>query len=134
MQKETTHDYRRRRRRVLHRYWLFRLGGRMNAGIVERLRVWSDNAKEQDATEIVAGLCQAADEIERLRNDLDGTRLAYRGASYDRDRMRTERDEARRELCIALGKDHVAFTALTGEYNHHNAARDRGWDCFKEEP
>ena len=35
---------------------------------------------------------QAADEIERLRNDLDGSQLAYRGASYDRDRMRTERD------------------------------------------
>ena len=85
----------------------------MNDGIVERLRVWSDNAKEQDVTEIVVGLCQAADEIERLRK---------------------ERDEARRELCIALGDDHVAFTALPGEHNHYNAAKMRGWDCFKEEP
>ena len=31
MQKETTHDYRRRRRRVLYRYQVLRLGGRMNA-------------------------------------------------------------------------------------------------------
>ena len=31
MQKETTHDYRRRRYCFLHRYWLFRLGGRMSA-------------------------------------------------------------------------------------------------------
>ena len=50
------------------------------------------------------------------------------------ERLRAERDEARRELCIALGKDHVAFTALPGEHNHFNAARDRGWDCFEEEP
>ena len=49
-------------------------------------------------------------------------------------RLRKERDEARRELCIALGKDHFAFTALPGEHNHFNAARDRGWDCFGEEP
>jgi hypothetical protein len=31
MQKEPPHDYRRRRRRVLHRYQVLRLGGRMNA-------------------------------------------------------------------------------------------------------
>ena len=55
-----------------------------NDDIVKRLR---DDCYE----------CQqeAADEIERLRNDLDGAQLAYRGASYDRDRMRTERDEVR---------------------------------------
>jgi uncharacterized protein involved in exopolysaccharide biosynthesis len=43
----------------------------MSDDIVERLRVWSDNAKEQDANEIVVGLCQAADEIERLRKERD---------------------------------------------------------------
>ena len=73
----------------------------MSDDIVERLRVWSDNAKEQDATEIVVGLCQAADEIERLRNDLDGSQLAYRGASYDRNRMRAERDDARQLIHAA---------------------------------
>ena len=31
MQKEPPHDYRRRRRRVLYRYQVLRLGGRMNA-------------------------------------------------------------------------------------------------------
>lgn len=39
----------------------------MTDDIVARLRKWSDNAKEQDATDIVVGLCEAADEIERLR-------------------------------------------------------------------
>ena len=38
--------------------------------IVARLRFWSDQAKEQDATDVVIGLCQAADEIERLRAEL----------------------------------------------------------------
>ena len=42
----------------------------MTDDIVARLRLWSDEAKEQDATDIVVGLCQAADEIERLRNEL----------------------------------------------------------------
>lgn len=39
----------------------------MTDDIVARLRLWSDNAKEQDAIDIVVGLCAAADEIERLR-------------------------------------------------------------------
>ena len=39
-----------------------------NEDIVARLRLWSDNAKEQDATDVVIGLSHAADEIERLRN------------------------------------------------------------------
>ena len=42
----------------------------MESDIVARLRLWSYNAKEHDATDIVVGLCEAADEIERLRNEL----------------------------------------------------------------
>ena len=50
-------------------------------------------------------LCrEAADEIERLRHELDGTRLAYRGSSYDRDRMRAERDEAKERNVRLLSK------------------------------
>ena len=77
----------------------------MSDGIVERLRVWSDNAKEQDVTEIVVGLCQAADEIERLRK---------------------ERDQARREVC--------EWVAMMTKRKPSTAAKDRGWDCFKEKP
>jgi len=48
-------------------------------------------------------ICQeAADEIERLRN---------------------ERDEARREVCVLMQR--TGF--LRGDY-----AAERGWDCFKE--
>ena len=42
----------------------------MTDDIVARLRLWSENAKEQDATDIVVGLCHAADEIERLRDEV----------------------------------------------------------------
>ena len=49
----------------------------MSDDIVERLRVWSDNAKEQNVTQIVVGLCQAADEIERLRKECETYRTRY---------------------------------------------------------
>ena len=65
----------------------------------------------------------AADEIERLRNDLDGSQLAYRGASYDRNRMRAERDEARREVC--------ELVAMMTKQQLSTAAKQRGWDCFR---
>ncbi len=45
----------------------------MTDDIVARLRFWSDNAKEQDATDVVVGLCEAADEIERLRGVVNAT-------------------------------------------------------------
>ena len=77
-------------------------------------------------------LCEAADEIERLQNDLDGSQLAYRGASYDRDRMRAERDEARRWLrdaCAEIARIETRFyDALTPQ----QIAERNGWDCFKE--
>ena len=65
---------------------------------------------------------EAADEIERLRNDLDGSQLAYRGASYDRDRMRAERDDARREVC--------EWVSLSLKRTPREVEIKRGWDCF----
>ena len=74
----------------------------MNADIVDTLRRnplyiptsrINSFGRPQMGFELTSFNLIAADEIERLRNDLDGSQLAYRGASYDRDRMRTERDE-----------------------------------------
>lgn len=62
-----------------------------NNDIVARLRGWIPCYRAD--SDVAVDIANAADEIERLRNDLDGAQLAYRGASYDRDRMRTERDE-----------------------------------------
>ena len=52
----------------------------MDDDIVARLREWSDNAKEQDAIAIVVGLCAAADEIERLREERDAYRSRWHRA------------------------------------------------------
>jgi len=76
----------------------------MTDDIVALLRLWSDNAKEQDATEVVVGLCEAADEIERLR---------------------AERDEARRWICEEK--------ASSTEFDAKWWARTHAWDCFKED-
>jgi hypothetical protein len=81
-------------------------------------------------------LHSAADEIERLRNNLDGAQLAYRGASYDRDRMRAERDEARRSVCemsIELGGVFRRVGGKTVEVTTpEGCAEIMRWDCFKE--
>ena len=69
--------------------------------IVDRLRInWTsmtDMGNEERA--------EAADEIERLR---------------------AERDEARREICDKVSAYSPSVTAKQW-------ARERGWDCFKEE-
>lgn len=72
-------------------------------------------------------LHEAADEIERLRKELDGAQLAYRGASYDRDRMRSDRDEARRKICEIESQCICDPPRSPQKY-----AYLMGWDCFKE--
>ena len=99
---------------------------------------------------------KAADEIERLRKERDAMMLFVRGVADDvnalstrpRDaigfgdlvntiqtwgdnaneieRLRKERDEARRLVCNNEAK-HLPTMA-----DPHMEARRRGWDCFKE--
>lgn len=69
-----------------------------------------------------AEIYKSADEIERLQHELDSVRLAYRGASYDRDRMRSERDDARREVC--------EWVSLSLKRTPREVEIKRGWDCF----
>jgi len=84
-------------------------------------------ARLRNAPWTTADDCEvAADEIERLRHDLEGARLAYRGADYDRDRMRAERDEARREVC--------EWVSLQTKRKPREIAQNRGWDCFRVNP
>lgn len=91
--------------------------------IVERLRVWSDNAKEQDASEIVDGLCKAADEIERLRIENEELIDHVESLVAKCEELTLERDEARRMVC-GLDADIME--------DQHEYAKHRGWDCFKE--
>ena len=77
----------------------------------------------------------AADEIERLREQL--TRLKFmrirevgtlqdrlHELSGDAGQLREERDDARREIC--------EWVAMMTKRKPSTAAKDRGWDCFKE--
>jgi transposase-like protein len=72
--------------------------------IVNRLRAWSRQAAEQGVAEVTDGLLAAADEIERLRK---------------------QRDEARREIC------HMVFAS--GGIRPAEYAKAIGWDCFEGE-
>jgi hypothetical protein len=76
--------------------------------IVTRLRAWSTQAAEQGVAEVVDGLLAAANEIERLR---------------------AERDEARRELCMMRAPRNNAEVATDADFEAY--ALNRGWNCFE---
>ncbi|CAB4140250.1 hypothetical protein UFOVP403_9 [uncultured Caudovirales phage] len=73
---------------------------------------------------------EAANEIERLRAEIDRKNLTIQALTEERDevvrmanKLTDERDEARREVCVLMQR--TGF--LRGDY-----AAERGWDCFKE--
>lgn len=104
----------------------------MTDDIVTRLR----NAPWTTADDCNA----AADEIERLRTQLemwqDGNIMAE-SHSEEIERLRAERDEARRSCCeyaaivdeadTTEGMESGRFYEIAMKY-----MKDRGWDCFKE--
>jgi hypothetical protein len=69
-------------------------------------------------------IMQLRQQVADLRAERDEARLAYRGACYDRDQIKVERDEARREVC--------AWQGATSGKSFKDTAAVRGWDCFKE--
>ena len=76
--------------------------------IVTLLRAWSRGAAEQGVAEVTDGLLAAADKIERLRK---------------------ERDEARRELCMMRAPRNNADAATDSDFEAY--ALNRGWNCFE---
>jgi hypothetical protein len=83
--------------------------------IVNRLRAWSRQAAEQGVAEVTDGLLAAADEIERLRK---------------------QRDEARRVQCLLF--ENMVSVMTTGSpfappENARRHAKAKGWDCFEGE-
>jgi hypothetical protein len=70
---------------------------------VDRLRIWADGMEKQNSVSVSVLMNNAADEILRLRD---------------------ERDEARREVCMT-------WEAVTAR-DSRDVAADKGWDCFKE--
>ena len=72
------------------------------------------------------------DIVTRLRAVLHNDRsveLMNREAADEIERLRKERDEARREVCQLMRSDdyNEPFDGTVFEYAAH-----RGWDCFKE--
>jgi hypothetical protein len=70
-------------------------------------------------------LVEAAAEIERLRAKAYKDVQAMIAAGLQIRRLRDERNEARREVCVWQGLD-------TGS-TPRDTATVRGWDCFKED-
>ena len=114
----------------------------MRADIVERLRDWAATicmvrgmGGDVPASKPRMAL-EAADEIERLRERLasaDAERMhAVSALGEDADTLRTERDAARRELCMVIAGKCGKSAFVSGDAV--DEARRRGWDCFKENP
>lgn len=80
---------------------------------------------------------QAADEIERLREELTASHESHGnevGALTERLSLAIqERDEARRWLCHVLSKpEFVTGLAKPGKGRPQDFAIENGWDCYKE--
>jgi hypothetical protein len=54
-------------------------------------------------------------------------------AADEIERLRRERDEARREICVNATNEPYRQMCGSGIVLPQDAARERGWDCFKEE-
>ena len=72
-----------------------------------------------------ARLLEAADEIERLREQLRLANIDATNNEAEANELRAERDEARRRLCIWAQDD--------SHGDGREYAKEQGWDCFKED-
>ena len=85
----------------------------MSDDIVALLRAWSRQAAKRGVAEVSDSLLAAADEIERLR---------------------AERDEARRRYCRAFVDifPNPKYEELNLEDAAIEVAKEFGWECFKK--
>lgn len=95
----------------------------------------------QPPTDIVRELHGAADRAGLVCTKTGNFRAAMidaahlRAAAAEIERLRAERDEARREVCVA--REALIHLMTHGnvavpQEAMHQAAKARGWDCFKE--
>lgn len=75
---------------------------------------------------------EAADEIERLRAELDRLGPLMLRANAEIQRLRAERDDARRRLCAELLEVEGHPFGWKGARGAEGIAERLGWDCFKE--
>lgn len=74
-------------------------------------------------------------EIQRMNTTLHGAQMAARAAD-EIERLRAERDAARRWVCRFDADSRSNDARSCGMSDHHycpqQIAQERGWDCFKE--
>lgn len=77
-------------------------------------------------------VCEAADEIERLREALRIEQEELAACCIDRKATQRERDEARQEICLLRASSTNATEAVSQEMTAH--AISRGWhELFADE-
>lgn len=76
-------------------------------------------------------LHDAADEIERLRDLIEGHDYLAMGQRDQMKRLRWERDQARREICRNEADD-ISLELGGAAIFPASVAERRGWDCYKE--
>jgi hypothetical protein len=85
-------------------------------------------------------MSEAADEIERLRDERDGYLIgnqqalrALAEANEIAQTLKRQRDEARQWLCEVLAKySLLAGLGVPGKGTKYDFAAEQGWKCFKE--
>jgi hypothetical protein len=71
------------------------------------------------------------DIVTRLRRHrcVTGVRTVIDDAADEIERLRAERDDARREICQVKGT--VRWNHYFPHFDPYEYAKNRGWDCFK---
>ena len=93
--------------------------------IEKRFKQLTDFLLERQAEDQDADRDDEGDGYNIARVDLHEIKLAFFALAQERDRLRADRDEARREICEKVSAYSPSVTAKQW-------ARERGWDCFKE--
>jgi hypothetical protein len=93
----------------------------------------SSKSLDLNLDSLIANLRQGAEDFCNSRAVVNLSSRDYESAAEEIERLREERDEARRELCIGLADHtHLKFTLPDGCWNQLKVEHARGWDCFKE--
>ena len=92
--------------------------------IEKRFKQLKDFLLERQAEDPDADRHDEGDGYNIARVDLHEIKLAFFALAQERDRLLSERDEARQRLCKVVGDNRDMW----GE----DVAKEYGWDCFKE--
>jgi hypothetical protein len=101
----------------------------MKKDIVTQLRKEISKRDRPYPVELLPELNEAADEIERLRNELTERIHMCDMRSEKIIELTAERDEARREVCFVISEYDLENGISTSP---KNIAIEYEWDCFKD--